>query len=270
MKKFTRLTVLALLFAAFSASAWALDAKITALTGKVEVQTDGATWKTARVGDVLKKGSIVSTGFKSSATIKIDDATVTLDAMTRITIEKLASNSSKNQANLYLNNGKVSADVKKTSGKKVDFKVSSAASTASVRGTEFVFYADGTISTLEGLVSKGPGKPAADVSADDKADAFLPEDGESNALTSTSDVSGQREIPVSAGQTSKTDQLSGAHETPQEDASKRKMPSKDHGTETIADREHGTSLAPEKSPIDNDIPESKTGTLYIIITFNGD
>ena len=264
MKKIVKLILSALLLSLFSASVWALDAKITQVSGKVEIQTDGATWKAATPNMVLKKGYIISTGFKSSATIVIDGATVKLDAMTRMTVEKLASNSSKTQTNLYLNNGKVSADVKKTSGKKVDFKVSSAASTASVRGTSFTFSADGTITTIEGLVSKGPGKMAAEIKSDD-AD----EDGESTATTETKDVSGAREIPVSAGQTSTTDQLSGIHATPQEEDSKRKISARGHGTESIADREQGTSLSPEKEAAPEiSIPETKTGTVKLTIIFS--
>ena len=266
MKKIVKLILSVLLLSLFSASVWALDAKITQVSGKVEIQTDGATWKAATPNMVLKKGYIISTGFKSSATIVIDGATVKLDAMTRMTVEKLASNSSK--TNLYLNNGKVSADVKKTSGKKVDFKVSSAASTASVRGTSFTFSADGTITTIEGLVSKGPGKMAAEIKSDD-ADEFLPEDGESTATTETKDVSGAREIPVSAGQTSTTDQLSGIHATPQEEDSKRKISARGHGTESIADREQGTSLSPEKEAAPEiSIPETKTGTVKLTIIFS--
>ncbi|MBR6193420.1 MAG: FecR domain-containing protein [Treponema sp.] len=268
MKKIVKLILSVLLLSLFSASVWALDAKITQVSGKVEIQTDGATWKAATPNMVLKKGYIISTGFKSSATIVIDGATVKLDAMTRMTVEKLASNSSKTQTNLYLNNGKVSADVKKTSGKKVDFKVSSAASTASVRGTSFTFSADGTITTIEGLVSKGPGKMAAEIKSDD-ADEFLPEDGESTATTETKDVSGAREIPVSAGQTSTTDQLSGIHATPQEEDSKRKISARGHGTESIADREQGTSLSPEKEAAPEiSIPETKTGTVKLTIIFS--
>ncbi len=246
MKKFIKLFTSLLVLTAITSSAWSLEAKIKSISGKVEIQTDGSTWKNAKVGDILRKGAIISTGFKSSATLVIDNATVNLDAMTRITIEKLASNSSKNQTNLYLNNGKVSADVQKsTAGKKVDFKVSSAASTASVRGTSFSFYADGTLETATGLVSKGSGKKAPEIAKNDEADSFLPEDGESDALTETKAVSGAREIPVYAGQKSTTDQLSGISLSPQEEDSKRKAPSSSSGTEKLTSFELGTSISPE-------------------------
>ena len=265
MKKFAKLFTAVIVLAAASFSAWALDARIVSVNGKVEIQNGGSAWKAAKSGDVLKKGTTISTGFKSSATIKIDDTVVKLDSMTRVTIEKLASNSSKTQSDLYLNNGKVTADVKKTAGKKVDFKVSSAASTASVRGTSFTFYANGTIKTTSGLVSKGPGKKVPQIAVSDEADEFIPEDGESNALTETKDVSGAREIPVSEGQTSTTDQLSGIHSSPQEENSRKRNPDFGHGTESISEREHGTSLAPEKTTEDPAQKTTKDGTLEINI-----
>lgn len=263
MKKLRKLILASLIFA-ITASAWSLEAKIVSLTGKVEIQTDGATWKTAKVGDILRKGAIISTGFKSSASLLVDNSTISLDAMTRITIEKLASNSSKNQTEVYVNNGKVNADVKKsTAGKKVDFKVSSAAATASVRGTSFTFYANGRLETTEGLVSKGPGKPAPVISESDEADEFIPEDGESTVLTETKAVSGAKEIPVAAGQVSTTDELSGISTSPQEEDSRRKVSSKGRGMETLSSKEQGNSLAAESAGTENDIPDIKSGGLAI-------
>lgn len=279
MKKFGKLILSALILASLATASWAQTAKISALTGKVEVQADGSEWKAAKVGDILKKGAVISTGFKSSCTINIDGSTVTLDPMTRITIEKLASNSTKSQTNLYLNNGKMGADVKKTAGKKVDFKVTSAASTASVRGTSFIFFANGKLVTTEGLVSKGPGRKAAtiennedtgstgEILEEDQPDDFVPADGESTVFTETTDVSKDKGVPVFAGQTSTTDSLTGARTSPQAEALRDRGANRTHGTESAADKEKITSIGNDSiNTASDDIVESaKLGGMEIII-----
>ena len=76
--------------------------------------------------------------------------------------------------------------------------------------------ANGTVSTLSGLVSKGPAeskKPS--VSSNSEAQGFVPGDGDSTALTSTSEVSGARGIPVFAGQVSTSDSGTSKSKSPQ-------------------------------------------------------
>ena len=57
MKKFAKLFTAAIVLAAASFSAWALDARIVSVNGKVEIQNGGSAWKAAKSGDVLKKGT---------------------------------------------------------------------------------------------------------------------------------------------------------------------------------------------------------------------
>ena len=51
----------------FSAAAANLTATVTEIAGKVECKHPGKDWKAAKVGDVLPAGSLISTGFKSTA-----------------------------------------------------------------------------------------------------------------------------------------------------------------------------------------------------------
>ena len=149
-------TILAFVFAlAAVISANALDATVLSVKGKVEVQK-GEEWVPVKAGDIISKGSVISTGFKSEAVIKVKESKFTLSPLTRITIEKLSSTKAKDNTQLYLDSGSVGFDVKKSENKKVGFKVRSPAATASVRGTSGLYRPDGALIVFSGLVTKGP------------------------------------------------------------------------------------------------------------------
>ena len=148
LSAFFLLSVLAL-------SAYSQDkifAKVEAVSGKVEIYK-GNTWSSLTEGALLNRGDIISTGFNSEAVILIKDSRVKLAALTRMTVEQLAENDVKEETRLFIDTGKVSASVKHAENKRTDFKVRSPVSTASVRGTEFDFFAIGKIATTLGLVS---------------------------------------------------------------------------------------------------------------------
>ena len=237
MRKTDRFLIALALAFLTAVSAHGLEAKVVSVSGKAEVQAKGtSSWKALRVGDVISKGSVISTGFKSSLGLNVDGSTVTLGALTRMTLEQLASNDSKTQTSLYLDSGRVHAEVNKTAGKRVDFKVSSPVATASVRGTSFSFSASGNSDIEAGLVAMGPGVDSPTVYAGDDPDGFLPAPGDSNAMTPTSDINGKREVPVYAGQESGIDSLSGKPTDPQ-----REKQASVHfiadGTSSMANRE---------------------------------
>ncbi|MBP5359186.1 MAG: FecR domain-containing protein [Treponema sp.] len=268
MRRFNRIITAVFLLAFSIVSAHALDAKVVSVTGKVEVQTNGSAWKTLKAGDKLAKGSVISTGFKSSAKISIDSTTVDLGPLTRITIEKLASNNVKDETSLYLDSGKVKADVKKNGAKKVDFKVSSPVATASVRGTIIVYHAGGLMITEEGTGAKGPGRDHAEIDTTDQPTGYLPGDGDANALTPTADINGQRgEIAVTEGQSSKTDPLTGLGTTPQFENFEM---SHGFGTDTgsIISRETGVTNKPEVESYDLTVAEKKAGSIVVIPKWN--
>jgi len=142
MKKLLVLVSLACLAsAAVMAADEAAAAKVVfaAVSGKVEYQRPGSAWKPAKVGDSVEKGTIVSTGFKSSATLKLDETSLYLKPLTRLTLEDLIKTSGGTQTKLYLLAGRVKADVPPQAGKTTDFHIKSPTATASVRGTEFEF-----------------------------------------------------------------------------------------------------------------------------------
>jgi len=130
---------LALILAAAAASAATLSATITEVAGKVEYKLPGRDWRPAKVGDVVPSGTVISTGFKSTALLTVGPSTITVKPVTRLTLEELVESSSGTQTQLFLLAGRVKADVTPQSGKVTEFQVKSPTATASVRGTGFEF-----------------------------------------------------------------------------------------------------------------------------------
>lgn len=136
-----------------SGSLWAADltATVTKITGKAQIQK-GSEWLPLAVGQVLVAGNTISTGFRSELLLKIGPSTVTIKALSRLTLKDLTQSGSEVTTDMYLKVGKIDAEVNKsetvTSQK---FSVSSPVATASVRGTAFSF--DGVkLQVLRGLV----------------------------------------------------------------------------------------------------------------------
>ncbi len=216
MKIFTKFAVSCIAAALLGMGAFALDAEVTSVTGKVEVQK-GENWVALSVGDKISTGSVVSTGFKSEVTMKVNGSTFTLGPLTRMTVEKMLASADADNTQLYIDSGSVSAQVNHGEERRVGFKVSSPVATASVRGTDFTATAAGNVTTREGLVSKGPAESNAPqvTSGEANEGTFVPAEGESTPQTSTQDVGGNYGVPVYAGQSSSTDSVTGAARAPQ-------------------------------------------------------
>lgn len=129
----------AVLFAS-SLYAQAPTAVIRELSGRVEIQAPGdSAWAPASIGMVIEKDAKISTGFKSGAVIALGNSTITVRPLTRLTLEEIARLQDNEEAGLYLETGRVRAEVTPPSGGKIDFTVRSPMATASVRGTIFDF-----------------------------------------------------------------------------------------------------------------------------------
>lgn len=133
---------------------WAApQAVLQSLKGKVEIKAAGSkVWATAAEGQVLKPATTLSTGFDSSVVVVIDQTTIQVKPLTRMTIDKLVEESGTVKTSTFLRVGNVSASVKSAEGVKQDFKVQSPYSTASVRGTKFD-YNGLKLKVREGLVA---------------------------------------------------------------------------------------------------------------------
>ena len=116
-----------------------LQATISKLAGKVEVQLPGKEWRAAKEGELLPKGTMVSTGFKSSAVLTVNNSTILVKPVTRMKLEEIVQTQSGTSTQVYLSTGKLSVEVSPQQNQTTDFTVSSPTATASVRGTGFDF-----------------------------------------------------------------------------------------------------------------------------------
>lgn len=151
------LAILLLIGLAVALPARAQEATIKALDGDVEVQVAPAKdFVAAKVGDKLKAGDFISTGYESLATLAFEDnSEVRVTAMTQLCIDEFLTKENRTKTQLYLRVGSVQAKVKHTASIRSDFSVVTPTCTASVRGSEErVTYLPGfgtTVEYLEGL-----------------------------------------------------------------------------------------------------------------------
>ena len=122
MKKIFILALISIL----SASLFALEAKVISVSGKVQVQR-GAAWVDLKPGDVIRKGEMIQTGFKSEAQISLtssnQNSKLTIAPMSRLTIEQLAENPKADKASVFVTTGSVKSEIKKTAVQVTQFAV---------------------------------------------------------------------------------------------------------------------------------------------------
>ncbi len=180
MKK--RCFVIFILFVLCVSLLTAFDAKVTAVKGKVEVKQAGGAWRPAKQGLAVKKGTVISTGFKSELTLKIDGSVIVVKPLTRLKVEDIAKKGESVNSEVFVNVGSISANVKPKSTKRVKFKVKTPVATASVRGTSGIISADGQLIGLTGtwaytnnLGQKAAVKPGCVVTIDEKGEIIPPQ-----------------------------------------------------------------------------------------------
>jgi hypothetical protein len=145
-------TGLGFLFLMCAALLGAQTAVIQQISGTVEVKRPGSSqWEAAKAGQVLDQAALISTGFRSTALVRIGNSTIAVRALTRLSLEELAAAQSGEQVTVNLRAGRIRADVKPPAGGRTNFTVRSPTATASVRGTVFDF--DGIrLNVAEGIV----------------------------------------------------------------------------------------------------------------------
>jgi hypothetical protein len=131
-------------------SAWSqATAVFKDISGKVEVNNGQKAWIPAKVGMAITKGTVISTGFKSKATVSLGDSVVLVKQLTRMRLDELIEKEGTISTELYLEVGGVTADIKTAEGKKNDFRLKSPVATAAVRGTVIEFSPD-TVTLVQG------------------------------------------------------------------------------------------------------------------------
>jgi hypothetical protein len=113
-------------------------ARFIAITGTVEIKA-GGDWLPAAPGMEIGRDTVVSTGFNGTARIGLGNSVLTIRPLTRLSVAEIAQRGNDEEVGLYLETGRVRAEVSPPSGGKTDFTVRSPSITASVRGTVFEF-----------------------------------------------------------------------------------------------------------------------------------
>jgi hypothetical protein len=106
--------------------------------GTVEFKQPGSSvWEAAVPGRELDRDTLVSTGFRSEARIKVGNSVLLVRPLTRLSLGEIEAAGSR--VDVRLRTGRLHADVKPPAGGNVDFTVRGPSVTASVRGTAFEF-----------------------------------------------------------------------------------------------------------------------------------
>lgn len=141
--------VVFVLLSVFVFSLSANTAVVESLDGSVRIQREGR-WQAAETGMSLMEGDRVSTGFSGRAVLTIGLSSVNIEPLSLVALDSLLRGDEGASA-LSLPVGRLSAKVRRANNRPTPFAVQSPVSTASVKGTEFVY--DGIqLQVLEGDV----------------------------------------------------------------------------------------------------------------------
>jgi hypothetical protein len=137
MKKSTLLMAALLLSAALAGAQ--TQARVRSSAGKVEIWSAQQAWLPVKPGMILGLGTTISTGFNSTAVLELGASVLQVKPLTRLRLNELAARQGTVSTELFLQVGKIRAEVKSAEGLAQDFKVKSPVSTAAVRGTGFEY-----------------------------------------------------------------------------------------------------------------------------------
>ena len=208
MKRFKGL-FLATVLMILGASAFAADATVTFVSGKVEVQRNGK-WVALQKGDTVTKSETISTGFQSEAKIKMMDSVMYLGPVTRITLEELSTTGQQDNVNVYLKTGSARSQVKHVDNKRVNYQVHTAVAVASCRGTDWIIDDSNNIICFEGTVAVAAYVPPENYLENAKSDGTKSQDSEEDSEeTKTEDAKSEE---VNTEETKAEDTSSAASE----------------------------------------------------------
>lgn len=214
MKKIFILALISILGSAL----FGIEARVVSVTGKVQVQR-GAAWIDLKPNDIIRKGEVIQTGFKSEAQLSItssnQNSKLTVAPLSRLTIEQLVEGAGADKTSVYVTTGSVKSEIKKTEDRRASYTVRGPVATASVRGTVIVTswgYDSAALDTAEGNAAfyptaasaKGPSVSSAE---DDRAFASLSKEDMAKEniypqpTVNTSSVKAGQSAAVSGGNT---------------------------------------------------------------------
>ena len=122
------------------AGAAAQEMTVRSLSGRVQYSLPGGGgWTDADVGMVLPLKATIATGFQSRAVLEAGSSRITVQPLTRMTLEELQGDAGEGRTNLTLRTGRIQAEVRTEAARTTRFEVRSPVATAAVRGTDFSF-----------------------------------------------------------------------------------------------------------------------------------
>lgn len=123
------------------------------VTGEVEVRPPGDEWADLEAGDIVPLEADISTSFNSEAVLAVgENAVLTVEPLTRLSIDDLAEEEGVERSELALEVGRVEGDVDRADVEETEFDLHGPVATASVRGTNFTF--DGErLTVVDGVVA---------------------------------------------------------------------------------------------------------------------
>jgi len=197
-----RTLFISLLLAGAVLGVFAQNGTISELSGTVELKpARSASFVPAKIGDAVAADTIVSTGFRSTAVIKVGSSTIAVRPLTRLSLAEITSESDSETLKVDLQAGRVRVDVKPPAGTRATTSVQSPNATASVRGTEFEF------DTVNLLVSEGKvafqGSSGMAVMVPAGTTSFVDSDGNTVDPVDASRQSLTPPAPVGAGSSGK-------------------------------------------------------------------
>jgi hypothetical protein len=116
----------------------AQDAVIEQITGTIEIKHPRETsFKPASAGEKIFQETVISSGFRSFAIIRIGSTTITVRPLTTLSLKEIQNLAEGETLNVNLQSGRIRVDVKPVAGSKTTATISTPSVTASVRGTSF-------------------------------------------------------------------------------------------------------------------------------------
>lgn len=131
--------------------AFSFGGTVISVLGKVEIQTANG-WESLVAGDTVQSGAVISTGFRSQTVLEVGESTITVQALSRLTLEQLTEQTDGHDSEIYLDVGSIQADVQAVANKRVGFVVKTPIATAAVRGTVLTVGPD-SVSASQGTVA---------------------------------------------------------------------------------------------------------------------
>jgi len=175
-------------------------AQIREMTGTVELKAPGsADWIPAKAGDRIEKATVISTSFKSMATLDLGSSILTVRPLTRLTLNELINQDGTETINVAMATGRIRADVKPPAGSRADFTINTPVATASVRGT--VFDIDrANIRVVEGMVLYAPAAGKGKIVRVGAGQKSQIDEDTGNVQNPLKSAETERRIPALAGQ----------------------------------------------------------------------